>query len=151
MSSSADRSRRALPVVALLALATSGCTGTVPMQPAPTAADIGCAEIAARLPSDVVGLTKRATDAQGTGAWGEPALVLLRCGVPDPGPSAACITERDVDWTIDDSDAAVVVATSYGRDPVVEVVLGAGLSGGREIPAALAPAVSSVPATRRCS
>ncbi|MCJ1700204.1 DUF3515 domain-containing protein [Rathayibacter festucae] len=151
MSSSADRSRRALPVVVLLALATSGCTGTVPMEAAPTAADVGCAEIAARLPSDVVGLTQRETDAQGTGAWGEPALVLLRCGVPDPGPSAACITERDVDWTIDDSDAAVVVATSYGRDPVVEVVLGAGLSGGREILAALAPAVSSVPATRRCS
>ncbi|ROS29856.1 uncharacterized protein DUF3515 [Rathayibacter sp. PhB127] len=151
MSSSADRSRRVLPVVALLALATSGCTGTVPMEAAPTAAAVGCAEIAARLPSDVVGLTQRETDAQGTGAWGEPALVLLRCGVPDPGPSAACITERDVDWTIDDSDAAVVVATSYGRNPVVEVMLGAGLSGGREILAALAPAVSSVPATRRCS
>ena len=151
MPSSADRSRRALPVVALLALATSGCTGTVPMQAAPTAADVGCAEIAARLPSDVVGLTQRETDAQGTGAWGEPAQVLLHCGVPDPGPSAACLTERDVDWTIDDSDAAVVVATTYGRDPVVEVVLDAGLSGGREILAALAPAVSSVPATRRCS
>ena len=78
MSSSADRSRRALPVVALLALATSGCTGTVPMEAAPTAADVGCAEIAARLPSDVVGLTQRETDAQGTGAWGEPALVLAR-------------------------------------------------------------------------
>ncbi|MCJ1674682.1 DUF3515 domain-containing protein [Rathayibacter sp. VKM Ac-2929] len=151
MPSSAARFRRALPMVVLLALAAAGCTGTVPMQAAPTAAAVGCAAIVTRLPSDVVGLAERETDAQGTGAWGEPAQVLLRCGVPDPGPSAACITERDVDWTIDDSDAAVVVATSYGRDPVVEVVLDAGLSGGREILAALAPAVSSVPATRRCS
>jgi hypothetical protein len=138
-------------VVALLTLATSGCTGTVPMQAAPTAAGVGCAAIVTRLPSDVVGLAERETDAQGTGAWGEPAQVLLRCGVPAPGPSAACLTERDVDWTIDDSDAAVVVATTYGRDPVVEVVLDADLSGGREILAALAPAVSSVAATRRCS
>ncbi|QHF26064.1 DUF3515 family protein [Rathayibacter sp. VKM Ac-2804] len=121
------------------------------MEAAPTASAVGCAEIVSRLPSDVVGLAERETDAQGTGAWGEPAQVLLRCGVPDPGPSAQCITERDVDWTIDDSDAAVVVATSDGRDPVVEVVLDAGLTGGREILAALAPAVSSVPATRRCS
>ncbi|WP_244209410.1 DUF3515 family protein [Rathayibacter festucae] len=140
-----------LPIAVLIALSVAGCSGAVPMAAAPAAAAVDCAEIVVRLPSDVVDLAQRETDAQGTGAWGDPAQVLLRCGVADPGPSAECITERDVDWTIDDSDEAVVTATTYGRDPVVEVVLGAGLSGGREILAALAPAVSSVPATRRCS
>jgi len=142
---------RLLPAAVLLAVAASGCSGTVPMAAAPTAAAVGCADVVARLPSDVVGLAERETDAQGTGAWGDPAQVLLRCGVAGPGPSASCITERDVDWTIDDSDPALVTASTYGRDPVVEVVLDAGLTGGREILAALAPAVSSVPATRRCS
>jgi len=121
------------------------------MSAAPTASAVGCAGIVARLPSDVIGLSQRETDAQGTGAWGDPAQVLLRRGVSDPAPSAQCVTEGDVDWTIDDGDPALVTASTYGREPAVEVVLDASLTGGREILAALAPSVASVPATQRCS
>ena len=44
-----------------------------------------------------------------------------------------------------------MTASTYGREPAVEVVLAASLTGGREILAALAPSVASVPATERCS
>lgn len=145
------RPGRLLPVAVLVALSAAGCSGAVPMAVAPTASAVGCAGIVARLPSDVTGLPQRETDAQGTGAWGDPAQVLLRCGVSDPAPSAQCLTEGDVDWTIDDSDPALVTASTYGREPAVEVVLDASLTGGREILAALALSVASVPATERCS
>ena len=42
-----------------------------------------------RLPETVDGLERRETNAQATGAWGNPASVLLRCGVPTPGPTAS--------------------------------------------------------------
>ncbi|WXZ51180.1 DUF3515 family protein [Clavibacter tessellarius] len=46
----------------------------------------------------------RETDAQGTGAWGDPqSTVILRCGVATPGPTTdACISYDDVDWVEDD-------------------------------------------------
>jgi hypothetical protein len=152
ISRSRIRRRPFLAVPLLMAVAsTSACAGTVPMEAAPAAFDTGCAEVVVRSPSDVIGLSARRTDAQGTGAWGEPAQILLRCGVPDPGPSAECITEGGVNWTIEDSGAGVVRATTYGRSPITEVIIDPGLSGGREILAALAPALSRVPALARCS
>ena len=65
----------------------TGCTSTVSLEPAPDANDPACAEVTVRLPDDLAGQSRRWTDAQATGAWGEPAAVLLTCGVEPPGPT----------------------------------------------------------------
>jgi len=121
------------PLIALLAmvplLATlGGCAAIVPLEPADDAANATCAEVIVRLPDTVAGLDKRETNAQGTGAWGEPATVLLRCGVavPEPTASLACVEappENGIDWLRDDSDAPNYIFTSYGRDPAIQVII----------------------------
>ncbi|MGV8876402.1 MAG: DUF3515 family protein [Rhodoglobus sp.] len=120
------------PVLAMLAVVTmlaslGGCAAIVPLEPADDAANPTCAEVIVRLPDTVAGLDKRETNAQATGAWGEPATILLRCGVAVPAPTAAlaCVSapENGVDWLRDDSDAPNYVFTTYGRDPAVQVVI----------------------------
>ncbi len=63
------------------------------MTPAADANDPVCAEVSVRLPDSVDGEPRRWTDAQATGAWGNPSVVLLTCGVEPPAPSTlACQT-----------------------------------------------------------
>jgi len=153
----------ALASFALLVL--SGCTPAVPMSPAPDAANPECAEVIVRLPDvlddpaqqgttgDPAGVwLKRETNAQGTGAWGNPAAVLLRCGVPVPGPSTLlCVTLDGVDWLRDDSQAPNYIFTTYGRDPAVEVVVDGNRASGTNALVALRLAVSAIPATGACT
>ncbi len=102
----------------------TGCTAAVPMQAAEDATNPVCAEIVVRLPDDIDGHERRETDAQGTGAWGDPTVVLLTCGVEVPGPSTQrCVTIDGVDWLVDDSEEGRGVFTTYGRDPAVQVVV----------------------------
>ena len=68
-------------------VALAGCSPIVNMQAAPEASDTACADVVVLLPDTVADQPARETDAQGTGAWGEPASVLLRCGVPPLGPT----------------------------------------------------------------
>jgi hypothetical protein len=126
------RSTTRTPVFATLAVVSvlaslAGCAAIVPLQPADDAANPTCAEVMVRLPDTVAGLDLRETNAQGTAAWGEPANVLLRCGVavPDPTAALACVTapQDGIDWLRDDSDAPNFVFTTYGRDPAVQVVI----------------------------
>lgn len=140
----------ALIPVALLVL--SGCAPIVPLTAAPDAANPECAEVVVRLPEAIDANAKRETDAQGTGAWGDPAAVLLRCGVPVPGPSTLlCVTLKGIDWLRDDSTAPNYVFTTYGRDPAVEVVVDGDVASGTNALIALSNAVGSIPATRACT
>ncbi len=120
-------SRRALAVFALVAATAglAGCSGsTVSLQPAAGANDPACADVIVRLPGSVDGEQRRWTDAQGTGAWGGEASVLLTCGLETPGPTTLrCIDVSGVDWIIDDSEDPYVRLTTYGRTPAVEVYL----------------------------
>lgn len=112
----------AVAVAAVIGL--TGCSTTVDLEPAPQANDAACAEVSVRLPGTVDGQPRRWTDAQATGAWGEPSAVLLRCGVEAPGPTEArCITLGGVDWIIDESQAPRYLVTTYGRTPAVEVFI----------------------------
>ena len=54
------------------------------------------------LPDTVSTLPQRETNAQGTGAWGEPADIVLRCGVPVPDPTSSlpCDTVDGIDWLL---------------------------------------------------
>lgn len=138
--------------LAVTALALTGCTPIVAMTPADDAKNIGCAEIVVRLPELVAGLEQRKTDAQGTGAWGEPTGVLLWCGVPVPDPTATltCYTIDGVDWLVDPKDDPRFVFTTYGRDPAISVAVDNELAGGRAALTDLAGVVKLIPADRAC-
>ncbi|HWR86574.1 MAG TPA: DUF3515 family protein [Rhodoglobus sp.] len=140
------------PAVAALAavLLLTACTPAVTLEPAEDAGAVACAEVIVRLPDDVEGLPKRETDAQGTGAWGDPAKVLLRCGVPAPAPTSdlPCYTWGGVDWIVDDERDPVLVATTYGREPAIEVIIDDQADG--IILEQLGAAVSRLPVTGAC-
>lgn len=121
------------------------------MEPAPDAAAPECAEVSVRLPSTVDGLELRLTNAQATGAWGTPAGVLLRCGVPTPGPtSAECFEISEVDWIMDESQAPTYRFTTYGRTPAVEVIVDSDVASGTVVLADLTDAVKKLPETGGC-
>lgn len=139
-------------VVAALALA--GCSPIVALDPAPDAASPACAEVSVRLPSQIGGLPARETNAQATGAWGDPTVVVLHCGVPSPPPTSelpcATLPDLSVDWLIDDSDYPIYVFTSYGRTPAVSVVLDYDVIGSATVLDALDDAVSRLPKDGSC-
>ena len=64
----------------------AGCSSTVSMQPAPDANNPLCADVTVKLPNRIGTLERQYTDAQATGAWGDPTGVLLSCGVPANPP-----------------------------------------------------------------
>lgn len=143
-----------LPRLALLAIAPlllallSACAPTVPLTPAADATNPQCAEVIVRLPKSVADQAIRQTDAQATSAWGDPAAVLLRCGVTPPGPtSTQCATVKNIDWLVDDSKKPVYTFTTYGRVPAVQVVVDSTLTQGQGtiVLDQLANAVGSIP------
>lgn len=113
----------AAPLVLVAALLT-GCAATVSLPAAEEANDPACADVTVRLPDSVDGEPRRWTDAQGTGAWGDPATVIITCGVPQLGPTTLpCTPVNGVDWVIDDSDAPRYRVRTFDRSPAVEVYL----------------------------
>jgi hypothetical protein len=142
--------------VALLAAALTlgGCTQVVPFTPAEDATNPACADVIVHLPETVAGLEQRETDAQATSAWGAPADIRLRCGVPVPGPTATlpCVPDSvdGVDWLFDDSDDPVHIFITYGRDPAIEVIVNSETVSDRAALTDLASAVKLIPATRSC-
>jgi len=136
----------------MFALLTA-CSPTVPLTPAANATDPKCAEIIVRLPTSVVEQPLRQTNAQATGAWGNPASVLLRCGVPQPAPSATCSTVNGIDWVVDVSGSPRYVYTTYGRSPATQVVIDTKLTQGQGaiILDALSNAVGSIAQTKQCT
>lgn len=153
--------RTGLAIAAILAL--SGCAGTVAMQPAPSAREVGCADVTVRLPSSIGGskdslgnpnsqpLDRRETNAQATGAWGDPATVLLWCGVDTPGPSPLpCVTINGVDWIVDDSQAPNYKFTTFGREPSVSVVIDSDKVSGSTAITDLSTAVSATKQVGAC-
>ena len=102
----------------------AGCSPIVALDPAPHANDPACADVIVRLPDTLQNLPRRETNAQATGAWGEPAAILLRCGVTVPTASdLPCVETDGFQWLRDDSKAPSYVFTSYGRTPAIAVVI----------------------------
>lgn len=117
-------SSAALAAALIAGIGLTGCSTTVNLDPAEGAGDPACAEVSVRLPGSVADQPRRWTDAQATGAWGDPSSILLRCGVTPPGPTEArCITIGGVDWIVDESQAPRYLVTTYGRVPAVEVYI----------------------------
>lgn len=157
----ASRLRRLSAATALAALAVgglAGCAGEVPLEAAPNANDPRCADVVVRLPDIVADQEKRNTNAQATGAWGDPASVLLYCGIEPSGPTTLpCVTVNGVDWIRDDSNAPLYRFEAYGRSPGLHVIIDAeggdgeaGVSGTSAL-VDLGSAVSVLPQERKCS
>ena len=84
----------------LLAAGLSGCSAPVSLDAAVDSNNPLCADVMVRLPDTVDGLTRRGTNAQSTGAWGTPARVILRCGLPEVKVSKlTCVTEAGNGYT----------------------------------------------------
>ncbi|GAA1964905.1 DUF3515 family protein [Microbacterium deminutum] len=134
-------------VISALAATLTGCSSTVSLETAPHADDPACAEVTVRLPGQLAGQSRRWTDAQATGAWGDPASVLLTCGVEPPGPTTMpCQSVNGVDWIIDDTDAPRYRVTTFGRTPAVEVYLDNKVVSSADVLDALSTIVSLLPA-----
>ena len=132
-------------------LMTSGCASTVHLGPARGANTVACAAVTVRLPNTLGGLKERDTNAQATGAWGNPIDVFERCGVSSPRVSPIqCFTFGGVDWLVDVSNQRYIHAVTYGRDPAVEVVMTSDTQAPGRYLEELAPAVSQLPVERRC-
>ena len=137
----------ALAGIALLA----GCTPSVPLDPAADAENPGCADLIVRLPDTVADQPSRETNAQATGAWGDPAAILLHCGVDVPGPTTLpCVTINGIDWIEDDSGAPLYRFTSYGREPATEIVIDSDRVAGSTALVDLSVAMEFIPATNGC-
>lgn len=136
-----------------VALALSGCAPTVSLEPGADANNPGCAEITVRLPDSVADKPRRQTDAQATGAWGDPSAVLLRCGVPSIHPTTKpCVNVDGIDWVLmSEPSADTVVYQTFGRTPATEVIIDhvSGASDSSVLPE-FASAIASVKQTQMC-
>jgi hypothetical protein len=141
--------------VLLAAGALSGCTAAVSMTPAPSANDPLCADVSVHLPDTLDGKEKRRTDAQATAAWGEPAAVLLTCGLEPPGPTTLpCRAAGGVDWIIEDEGDFRFRVTTFGRTPAVQLYIDTNAETGVSSAAVLdelASAVGRLPVDRTCT
>ena len=125
----------------------SGPAGTITA--APLASGAACAAALGHAPATVLGRPAIRVDVPGARAWGDPAIVL-RCGLPEPGPTAApCVNVDGVDWVIEDPAADPIVFETFGRSPAIDVRVPA--SYGRQNASAalvdLAPMAAALPRT----
>jgi hypothetical protein len=141
----------ALAATTLAGAMLTGCAATVNLEAAPLANDPACAEITVRLPEAIGDQTKRVTNAQATGAWGEPSSVILRCGLePVAISNLTCVTAGEVDWLVDDSQAPSYRFITFGRSPATEVIVDSKSVAGVTALETLAEAVQNIPATKTC-
>jgi hypothetical protein len=130
----------------------TGCASTVSLEPAAGSNDPACADVTVRLPDEIDGQTRRWTDAQATGAWGDPAAVLVTCGVTPPGPTEQkCITIGGVDWIVDETRAPKFLVTTYGRTPAVQVFYDNEVVSGNDVLDRLSTSVSQLPVDSECT
>lgn len=124
----------------------------VPLEPAINANDPACAEVIIRLPDMVGDQEQRRTNAQSTGAWGNPSTVELFCGIEPSGPTTErCVNVNDIDWIIDPSNDPIYRFEAYGRSPGLEVLIDSTAVSGTDVISSLSTAVSQLPQTRHCT
>ena len=134
-----------------LTLSLSACSPTVSLEPAADANNPLCAEVIVRLPDAVDGQERRTTNAQSTAAWGNPATVILRCGIaPVEISTLPCVTANGVDWIIDESAKPSFRFISFGRTPALEVIVDSENAVGVNALDSLAEAVKSIEPTKSC-
>lgn len=141
---------RILPFLAILLL--TGCSAAVILEAAEDSNNPSCAEVMVRLPNSLGEHQQRYTNSQATSAWGDPAAVLLRCGLPEVTISELpCVTAGDFDWLVDDSQAPSYRFISYATNPAVEVIVDSNVASGVTSLEELEAAVSVLVQSKRCT
>ncbi|WP_246030967.1 DUF3515 family protein [Rhodoluna limnophila] len=136
----------------LATISLTGCATTVTLDPAPLANDPNCAEVIVRLPELVGDQSERPTNAQATAAWGDPASVLLRCGLePVLVSDLPCVTAGGVDWLVDESEKPSYRFISFARTPGTEIIVDSNTISGITALEALGPAVQNIEASKTCT
>lgn len=142
-----------LPPLALAAFISAtlvGCSPPVDVRPAKDSANAACAPMMVGLPESLGQSKLRRTNSQGTAAWGDPSLVILRCGVNVPGPTTdRCVNVNGIDWVIKEGDP-VWTLTTYGREPATEILMDPDKISSATVLADLAVAAAEIPAGRNC-
>lgn len=141
-----------IAVIGVAAASLSACSQAVTLNAAPDANNPRCAAVTVRLPDTIGDLKSRTTDAQATGAWGDPTRVLLRCGLPEVKASTlVCVTTGGVDWLVDDSKAPTYRFITFGRNPATEVIVDSKYASGVTALDALGQAIQQgIPVDRLC-
>jgi len=110
-----------LSLAGLAVLALGACSRSTEVALAPQASAPVCRDV--RWPATVSGHARVDTTPAdpSVAAWGDPALIA-RCGLEPLAPTTdECVTVDGVDWVVRRlSDGTM--ATTYGRDPAVEVL-----------------------------
>lgn len=136
----------------VFAASLSACTPTVNLEAAKYANDPGCAEIIVRLPDEIDGNKKRVTNAQATGSWGNPAAVILRCGIePVEVSKLTCVSAGEIDWLVDDSQKPSFRFITFGRTPASEVIVDSTAIAGVTALETLAGAIQNIEPTKTCT
>jgi hypothetical protein len=144
------RPLRLIAIGAGAGLALSACSPAVDVAPAKDAANAACAPMMVALPDSIGEAKLRKTNSQATAAWGDPSLVVLRCGVNVPGPTTdRCVSVNGVDWVIKEGDP-VWTLTTYGREPATEILMDPNKISSATVLAELANAAGKVKAVRNC-
>lgn len=157
--------RAALAFLLPLSLLMTACgAGPVHLEPAPDATNPECAKALVAMPEELGGLAQRETTAQATTAWGDPASIILKCGVEVPGPvSDPCASVNGVDWIIKPSEekdgstsstqtaTGTWTATTFGRSPDVQVTFDADKVSSSTLLVELGSPVAQLKQTEKCS
>ncbi|MCQ9163197.1 MULTISPECIES: DUF3515 domain-containing protein [unclassified Arthrobacter] len=142
--------RSAVPCAAAALLVLTGCAPSVGVAAATDSNNPACAPMMVSLPDTLAGAQRRTTTSQATAAWGNPSLVILRCGVEVPGPTTArCVGVNGVDWIIKEGDPDWTM-TTYGRNPAAEVTIDPNKIASSSVLAELSNAADKLPKVRAC-
>lgn len=133
-----------------IVFAATACSPIVQVDAAEDAANPACAPMMVILPEFVADAERRETSSQATAAWGDPSKVILRCGVPVPGPTTdRCVTVNGIDWVLHEGEESWT-ATTYGREPATELIFDPDEVAESTILVDLADAAAEVPQTNKC-
>lgn len=126
MNSTAQTTFQALLTAFALCLTLAACSSPVTIPPAQHAPAAECAEVIVNLPDTLEAQPSRSTSSQSTAAWGDPAVLLFRCGLEMPVASdEVCFEAGGIDWLSLADDEGNYRFISYGRDPAVELIVSA--------------------------
>lgn len=144
------RPLRFLATAAAAGLVLSACSPVVDVTPAKDAANAACAPMMLALPDSLGDAKLRKTNSQATAAWGDPSVVVLRCGVNVPGPTTdRCVSVNGVDWVIKEGNP-VWTLTTFGREPATEILMDPNKISSATVLAELASPASKIKAARKC-
>ncbi|WP_346844663.1 DUF3515 domain-containing protein [uncultured Rothia sp.] len=152
--------------LAFLCLSLSACgSGAVHLEPASDAANPNCAKAMVAMPQELGGYEQRETTAQATTAWGDPATVIVKCGIEIPEPvSDPCVSVNGVDWIVKQAEegkkqdpgsvqsaTGTWTATTFGRTPALQVTFDAEKISSSSLLLELGSPVTQLEQTQKCT